>query len=171
MVKGRAIGTGTMLPGARFVNRVAYKGSGTQDDPYVGVYATNNPNYNTATISIPLMEEDGPYHTLRLRSVRLYHSGSIGVGIWLGGGILATDGSGLMPELPLGDEQITTRTYDQLIWDFGSEGLLLWRGRGVYGFITGQPGQWNGELALEMSNYAATDDVHVIVDCEWTVRE
>ena len=158
-------------PGSLPNNKLVIKGTGTHADPYIGLFCHDESNYNATTISLPLMRESGDYAWMRIKKVHIYHAGTIGVSIWLGGGIVETDGSTGPGELPLGRIITTTAAEDVLEWDFGPDGVLLWRSAAPYTAVSAPAGSWSGELALEITNYAATDDLTVYVECEWAVRE
>ena len=147
------------------------KGDGSHGNPYQGVFYSQQANYNAATISLALMRESGDYAWMRIKRVHIYHAGTIGVTIWLGSGMGPTDGTGTGDEMPIGRPITTTQTYDVLTWDFGPDGILLWRSANPYAATPFPAGSWTGELALEITGYAATDDLDIYVECEWAVRQ
>jgi len=156
-----------VVPGSTVLRQDLY-GEGTPEKPYHSLVAYlvagGSPNYQ----DIPILTQETDV-CVRFRRITMdYHvgaNGTTGPTVWWGAYIRFVDslGSLLQMFVQLADPMmITTRSNDNMTWDFGPTGLMLYKPS-----VATTTAQWDGILTLETPGTDGTDRAYILIELEW----
>ena len=140
---------------------VAVSGEGTDANPFKGYYWRTAENFDAVTVSTVIPVFSGYIH---IKSVSVYYTGAAGVAVQCYTS-LSTSTTATLMVAAIGERKITTATNDCLVWS----GLDRTMGVGAL-LVPGKSYYNPPQLLFAVSGYAATDDMGIVVELEWSVE-
>ncbi len=162
---GRVGGSGTTItslptPGV-FGQTTILHGKGTEADPFLVLYAAEQLNFNTNTVTMNITFPGDPSGICRLKYLSAYcAAAAAGVYVSPYAQVLSTN-LGTQATFPIGASQLTTQVTDFLTWP-EVDGIQFATLSGIVGSLSTQT-----PFRLYFSSYAATDDVDIMLLFEW----
>lgn len=139
-------------------------GTGTRADPFKMQYVYDHSNFNASPLTLLITLPDNPKGRIRVNYFGcLYNGTAAGVRIqpYIN---LNSVGAGTGNAMPLGTNQITTYSSEEIIFD-DAPGLVAATGTGLACVNSLTP------FKVNFINYAATDDVYFIMQFDYWTEE
>ena len=155
-----------VVPGST-VRRQDLYGEGTPEKPYHSLVAYQVAG-GSAYQDIAILTQETDV-CVRFRRITMdYIVGATGVTgptVWWGAYIRFVDSSGALSQIfvQLADpKMITTSSNDNMTWDFGPSGLMLYKPS-----VQATTAQWDGILTLKTAGTDGTDRAYILIELEW----
>ena len=159
-------GGGGVVPGSTVLRQDLY-GEGTPEKPYHSLVAYLVAG-GSAYQDIPILTQETDVCARFRRITMDYH---LGAGVLPGAvlswqaGIRFVDSLGSLSQMwvELADRKmVTTTSNDNMTWDFGPTGLMLYKPS-----VATTTAQWDGVLTLETPGTDGNDRAYILIELEW----
>jgi hypothetical protein len=148
-----------------------YAGNGTYADPFKFYFAQDNADFNVGTITVNVLSNQTNI-LARIRKIRLTFDGTTASALNITARCATTvysyvgNGVGTAHVDAITDAEIFAAVvgtfHDGHVFDFGPDGITFLRGPN-----TDFNGAWTGQISVQCSGYAATDDCLIEIEGDW----